>query len=116
MERAAISTSPGFSRYGSTVHKQVYIYGGLDRNPTVLNRSYGMAWGIGGWLLTPYLQIAGAEEAQNMRERVAASITTTFASSYVQEVSLSQALAREAVDEYRKQATGQKFLVNPSLQ
>ena len=116
MERAAISTSPGFSRYGSTVHKQVYIYGGLDRNPTVLNRSYGMAWGIGGWLLTPYLQNAGAEEAQNMRERVAASITTTFASSYVQEVSLSQALAREAVDEYRKQATGQKFLINPSLQ
>ena len=116
MERAAISTSPGFSRYGSTVHKQVYIYGGLDRNPTVLNRSYGMAWGIGGWLLTPYLQIAGPEEAQNMRKRVAASITTTFASSYVQEVSLSQALAREVVDEYRKQATGQKFLINPSLQ
>ena len=57
-----------------------------------------------------------AEEAQNMRERGAASITTTFASSYVQEVSLSQALAREAVDEYRKQATGQKFLINPSLQ
>jgi NADPH2:quinone reductase len=115
MERAAVSQEAGFSRYGSTVHKQVYIYGGLDRSVTVLNRSFGMAWGIGGWLLTPYLQIVGAEEAQNMRDRVASSITTTFASSYAKEVSLTEALSQGAVDEYRKQATGQKFLINPSL-
>ena len=115
MERAAVSQDASFSRYGSTVHKQVYIYGGLDRNVTTLNRSFGMAWGIGGWLLTPYIQIAGAEELQKMRERVSSSITTTFASSYTREVSLTEALSKAAVDEYRKQATGQKFLINPSL-
>jgi NADPH:quinone reductase len=36
----------GLSRYGSTVHKQVYIYGSLDKSPTELTRNYGMAWGI----------------------------------------------------------------------
>jgi NADPH2:quinone reductase len=115
MERAAVSQDAAFSRYGSTVHKQVYIYGGLDRNVTTLNRSFGMAWGIGGWLLTPYIQIAGAEELQKMRDRVSGSITTTFASSYTKEVSLTDALSKAAVDEYRKQATGLKFLINPSL-
>lgn len=115
MERAAVSQDAAFSRYGSTVHKQVYIYGGLDRNVTTLNRSFGMAWGIGGWLLTPYIQIAGTEELQKMRERVSSSITTTFASAYTREVSLTDALSKAAVDEYRKQATGQKFLINPSL-
>jgi len=28
--------------------KQVYIYGVLDFSPTILNRAYGMTWGIGG--------------------------------------------------------------------
>ena len=93
----------------------MYIYGGLDRSSTVLNRSFGMAWGIGGWLLTPYLQLVGNEEVQKMRERVASSITTTFASSYAKEVSLQGALSEEAVNEYRKQATGLKYLINPSL-
>ena len=74
-----------------------------------------MALGIGGWLLTPYIQIAGAEELQKMRDRVSGSITTTFASSYTKEVSLTDALSKAAVDEYRKQATGLKFLINPSL-
>src|SRR5271170_4900425 len=55
MEEAASSTAAEYSRYGSTVHKQVYIYGGLDTGPTVLTRNFGMAWGIGGWLLTPFL-------------------------------------------------------------
>ncbi len=117
MEDAALASikDTAFSRYGSTVHKQMYIYGGLERSSTVLNRSFGMAWGVGGWLLTPYLQLVGNEEVQQMRERVASSITTTFASSYAKEVSLQGALSQEAVNEYRKQATGLKYLINPSL-
>jgi NADPH2:quinone reductase len=102
-----------YSRYGSTTHKQVYIYGGLDTSPTVLNRGFGMAWGIGGWLLTPFLQSIGPEAFQTLRQRVAAELHTTFASSYTQEVSLSEALAPEAFSVYAKQATGEKFLMTP---
>jgi NADPH2:quinone reductase len=80
MEAAALRKGSGYSRYGSTTHKQLYIYGGLDRGPTVLNRAFGMAWGVGGWLLTPFLVKIGAERAQQLRERVAAEIKTTFAS------------------------------------
>src|SRR5580698_4185423 len=61
MEAALTAKSAEYSRYGSTTHKQVYIYGGLDRGPTVLHRNFGMAWGIGGWLLTPFLQSIGPE-------------------------------------------------------
>jgi NADPH:quinone reductase len=113
MEKAASATAGEYSRYGSTVHKQVYIYGGLDTSPTVLTRSYGMAWGIGGWLLTPFIQSAGAETFGRLRARVAAELTTTFASSYTREVSLAGMLRPEAFNEYVKRATGEKFLVTP---
>lgn len=113
MEAAANRTAGGFSRYGSTVYKQVYIYGGLDRSPTTLVRNYGTAWGIGGWLLTPFLQKIGPQAAQELRERVAAEIKTTFASSYSKHVSLAGALAREAISVYGKQATGEKYLIEP---
>lgn len=106
----------GFNRYGSSTHKQVYIYGGLDRGPTELMRSFGMAWGIGGWLLPPFLERIGPDAAQALRERVAREIKTTFASSYTQEVSLRGALALEAISRYAKQATGEKFLVRPQLE
>ena len=113
---AALSRNAGeFSRYGSTTHKQVYIYGGLDRGATTLNRGYGMAWGIGGWLLPPFLQKIGHEAAQALRDRVAAEIKTTFASSYTHEVTLAQALSAEALKEYALQATGKKYLVRPDL-
>ena len=115
MEVAANKTAKEYSRYGSTVHKQAYIYGGLDRSPTLLSRGYGMAWGVGGWLLTPFLQKIGFAGAQKLRERVAAEITTTFASQYTREVSLAGALSREAIDVYSRQATGEKYLINPSL-
>ena len=82
MEMAANKTATGYSRYGSTIHKQVYIYSGLDRSPTAITRTFGMAWGIGGWLLTAFLRKIGPEAAQQLRERVAAEITTTFASHY----------------------------------
>ena len=113
MEKAASASAGEYSRYGSTVHKQVYIYGGLDTSPTVLTRSYGMAWGIGGWLLTPFIQNAGAETFGRLRARVAAELTTTFASSYTREVSLAGMLRPDAFNEYVKRATGEKFLVTP---
>ncbi|MET0896392.1 MAG: zinc-binding dehydrogenase [Mycobacterium sp.] len=113
MEEAASATAAEYSRYGSSVHKQVYIYGGLDTGPTVLTRNFGMAWGIGGWLLTPFLGGAGADTVGRLRVRVAAELTTTFASSYTQEVSLAGMLAPEAFNAYDKRATGEKFLVAP---
>ena len=114
MEEAANSTAAEYSRYGSTVHKQVYIYGGLDTSPTVLTRNFGMAWGVGGWLLTPFLQNAGAETVGRLRARVAAELTTTFASTYTREVSLSGMLRPDAFNSYVKRATGEKFLVTPN--
>ena len=114
MEAAANLTAKEYSRYGSTVHKQVYIYGGLDRGPTELNRNFGMAWSVGGWLLTPFLQKIGFDAAQKLRERVVAELKTTFASHYTQEVSLADALSLDAIGVYGKQATGEKYLINPN--
>jgi NADPH2:quinone reductase len=113
MEVAANKTAKEYSRYGSTTHKQVYIYGGLDRGPTEFNRAFGMAWGIGGWLLTPFLQRIGYPAAQKLRERVAAEIKTTFASAYAKEISLAEALRVEEIAVYGKQATGGKYLIGP---
>jgi NADPH:quinone reductase len=113
MERAANASAAEYSRYGSTVHKQVYIYGGLDTGPTTLTRDFGMAWSLGGWLLTPFLIGAGAEVVGRLRARVAAELTTTFASAYTSEVSLAGMLAPEAFNAYNKRATGEKFLVTP---
>jgi NADPH2:quinone reductase len=113
METAAVKAMPEYSRYGSDVYKQVYIYGGLDLSPTVLTRSFGFSWGLGGWLLTPFLQRAGGERVMAMRARVAAEIKTTFASHYTAEASLRGALMPEAVAVYSKQATGEKYLIKP---
>ena len=114
MEAAQGAKMGEFSRYGSTTHKQVYIYGGLDRSPTTLNRSFGMAWGLGGWLLTPFLQKIGVDAANALRQRVADEITTTFASAYTAEISLAQMLEEQHLMTYAKQATGEKYLVVPS--
>ncbi|MEE2675016.1 MAG: zinc-binding dehydrogenase [Myxococcota bacterium] len=113
MEAALSRGDAEFNRYGSETHKQVYIYGGLERSQTVLERSYGMAWGVGGWLLPPFLKRVGPEAAQGLRERVAAEIKTTFASHYTQEVSLAEALEIDRIADYGRQATGEKYLVNP---
>ncbi|WP_431231361.1 zinc-binding dehydrogenase [Mycolicibacterium psychrotolerans] len=113
MEVAASAKAGEYSRYGSDVHKQVYIYGALDTSPTVLTRNFGMSWGIGGWLLTPFLATAGAETIGRLRTRVAAELTTTFASNYTREVSLAGMLKPDAFTEYVKRATGEKFLVTP---
>jgi NADPH2:quinone reductase len=113
MEIAANKTAKEYSRYGSDTYKQVYIYGGLDPAPTILNRSFGMQWGLGGWLLTPMIGRIGMERFQQMRERVAKEIKTTFASHYTQEISFEEMLQPETIRTYAKQATGEKFLVNP---
>jgi NADPH:quinone reductase len=111
---AALSAGAEFSRYGSPVHKQVYIYGGLDRGPTELTRGFGMAWGIGGWLLTPFLLKAGPEKVAAMRQRVAEELTTTFASQFTDEVSLAGALQLDAIAAYSRHATGKKYLIRPA--
>ena len=113
MEAAAVRTMTEYNRYGSDVYKQVYIYGGLDRSPTTLSRNFGFSWGLGGWLLSPFLQKVGMEKVMAMRARVAEEINTTFASHYTSEVSLPGALSVEAMAVYGKQATGEKVLIKP---
>lgn len=115
MEAALNRNAKEYSRYGSTTHKQVYLYGRLDTSPTLLERDYGMAWGVGGWLLTPFLQKIGPAAAQRLRERVAAEVKTTFASRYTREVSLAGALQAESIAAYGRRATGAKYLIRPSL-
>lgn len=114
MERAASRNAAEYSVYGSTSHKQVYLYGGLDTSPTVLNRAYGMAWGVGGWLLPPFLQRIGTKRMLELRQRVGNEITTTFASHYTQEISLNDALQADIAKRYYQKSTGEKFLVNPN--
>ncbi|MDX2418952.1 MAG: zinc-binding dehydrogenase [Xanthomonadales bacterium] len=113
METAAARLMTEYNRYGSDVYKQVYVYGFLDRNPTNLRINYGFSWGLGGWLLTHFLQKAGTPKMLEMRARVAAGLKTTFASHYSREISLTQALDVQTMAEYSKQATGEKFLINP---
>ncbi len=114
MEVALNKTATSYSRYGSTTHKQVYIYGSLNTGPVELVRNYGMAWGVGGWLLTPFLQKIGRPDQQRLRQRVVAGLKTTFASHYTRVVSLPEALQLENIATYAKRATGEKFLINPN--
>jgi NADPH:quinone reductase-like Zn-dependent oxidoreductase len=114
MEAAANRSAKVYSRYGSSVHKQVYVYGGLDPRPIELSRAFGMAWGVGGWLVFPYMQKIGAADSRRLRQRVAAELKTTFASHYTRVVSLQEALKLENIAIYSKRATGEKFLINPN--
>jgi NADPH:quinone reductase-like Zn-dependent oxidoreductase len=115
MEIAASRDASTYSRYGSTTFKQLYIYGGLDMSPTELSRSYGFSWAVGGWLLTPFLMKAGPAEVERLRQRVVDEIKTTFASQYTRTISLVDALKLENIAVYNRRATGEKFLINPSL-
>jgi NADPH:quinone reductase-like Zn-dependent oxidoreductase len=114
MEAAANKNAKVYSRYGSNVYKQVYIYGGLDTGPTELNRTFGMTWGLGGWLLFQFLQKIGPADAMKLRQRVVAELKTTFASHYTQVVSLQEALQLSHIAAYGKRATGEKYLINPN--
>lgn len=115
IEAAASAKAGAYSRYGSTQFKQLYIYGGLDTGPTVLNRGgFGFSWSIGGFLLTPFLLKAGAEVNARMRARVMAELKTTFASRYSHTISLSDVLEPEIAAAYNRKATGEKYLIDPS--
>lgn len=115
MESAINRSAKEYSRYGSAVHKQVYLYGHLDPRPTEIQRTFGMAWGVGGWLLFPFLQKIGPAAAQALRERVASELKTTFASRYSRTVSLADALSAEAIAFYGARNTGAKVLIDPSM-
>jgi NADPH:quinone reductase len=114
MEAALNRDAKEYSRYGSTTHKQVYLYGGLDTGPTEFHRNFGMAWGIGGWLLFTFIQRIGPAAAQALRQRVVAGLKTTFASHYSKEISLREALQPEEIAVYSQRATGTKYLINPN--
>jgi NADPH:quinone reductase len=114
MELAAEKPPKTYSRYGSTVHKQAYLYGGLDPRPTELVRDYGMAWGIGGWLVMNFMQKVGPAVVAKLKERIASELRTTFLSKYSNEISLADVLQLEVIAAYRKRETGQKYLVNPN--
>jgi NADPH:quinone reductase-like Zn-dependent oxidoreductase len=114
MERVASRQLESYNRYGSNTFKQLYIYGALDLSPTILNRSFGFSWSVSGWLLTPFLQKAGAETGQRLRERVAAEFRTTFASHYSDTISLRDVLRPDVAHAYDRKGTGSKYLIDPS--
>jgi NADPH2:quinone reductase len=113
MEAALNRSAKEYSRYGSATHKQVYLYGGLDTGPTEIVRNFGMTWGVGGWLLFPFLQKIGPAAVQALKQRVASELKTTFASHYARRVSMAEALQLATIAEYGKRATGEKFLIEP---
>jgi NADPH2:quinone reductase len=114
MEAAISRKATQYSRYGSATHKQVYVYGGLGQGPIELNRNFGMAWGVGGWLVTPFLQKIGPAATQRLKLRVASELKTTFASAYAGEISLTEALDLGIIAVYSRAATGHKYLINPN--
>ncbi|MFN0164577.1 MAG: zinc-binding dehydrogenase [Burkholderiales bacterium] len=114
MEAALSRKVTEYNRYGTSIHKQVYLYGTLDTSNTEIVRNFGFCWGMGGWLLFNFLGKIGPAAAQKLRERVAAELKTTFASSYSHEVSLAGALQMQAISVYGKRATGAKYLINPN--
>ncbi len=113
MEAAAVRRMKTYSRYGSDAYKQVYIYGALDVSPTILNRNFGLTWGLGGFLLTPFLQKAGPDVNARMRRRVIDELTTTFKSTYSHEITLAQALDPDTLRAYNAKRTGEKYLIRP---
>ena len=113
MEAALNRNAKEYSRYGSATHKQVYLYGGLDTSPTEFSRNFGMAWGMGGWLLFPFLMKIGRAKNQELRARVAAELKTTFASHYSQRLSMAEALKLDNIAVYNRRATGEKLLLEP---
>jgi NADPH2:quinone reductase len=114
MEAALTRDAKEYSRYGSDTHKQVYLYGTLDTGPTEFVRNFGFSWGMGGWLLFPFMNKAGPEVVARLRKRVVDELKTTFASHYSHEVTLAQALTEPAIRRYYARTTGDKYLIVPS--
>lgn len=116
MERGAVNRMTEYSRYGSSTFKQLYVYGALDTLPMVLDRlAFGFQWSVSGWLLTPFMQKAGPETVSRMRKRVFDELTTTFATRYTRTIGLAEALEPEMLRAYERKATGEKFLIDPTL-
>ena len=113
MERALSRNASGLNTYGSDQHKQVYIYGRLAQGPVTLGQSYGMHWGVGGWLLTPFLQKIGMEKMGELQARVANEIKTTFSSNITDTLSLSEAIDPANIARYMPKKTGEKYLIKP---
>lgn len=113
MEAALLRQATGYSRYGSTVHKQVYLYGALEPGPTTIHRNVGMSWGVGGFLLWPALNRLGPARTAELKARVAAELHTTFASHYAGAIGLAEVLQPASAARYLRRATGEKFLVRP---
>ena len=115
MEAAAAAKLREYTRYGSDVLKQVYIYGSLDTGPTILQRNFGLTWSLSGWLLWPFLKKIGPAAESRLRDRVVAELHTTFASPYAKVIPLADALRPEVIAAYGQRATGGKYLINPNL-
>ena len=113
MERAQPPLE-SWTPYGTTVHKQVYIYGALDFSPTVIDRRFGLTWGVGGYLLTNAMGRLGGEAIGRMRARVIAEAKTTFASSYARTIGLADVLDLDAMAVFARRSTGTKYLIDPS--
>jgi NADPH:quinone reductase len=113
MERAQPPLA-SYTPYGTAVHKQVYIYGSLDFSPTVIDRKFGLTWGVGGYLLTNALGRLGGEAIGRMRARILAEAKTTFASRYAQTIGLGEVLEPEVLAVFARRSTGTKYLIDPS--
>lgn len=113
MEQVAGSKEGSYSRYGSRTRKQVYIYGVLDPGPTTLTRSYGMAWRVGGWLMTWFMESLEPAAAKRLRDCVAERLTTTFCTEYSAEISLEECLSPGAIRAYARRGTASKYLLMP---
>jgi NADPH2:quinone reductase len=114
MEEALSAKAGSYSRYGSPIHKRIYIYGVLNPGPKMLEGNLGAAWGVGGWLMTWFYEKIDSATAQRLRDRVTNELTTTFASHYSSEISLADVLSPEIIVAFSRRATGEKFLICPS--
>ncbi|AKQ42470.1 putative NADH oxidoreductase [Aurantiacibacter atlanticus] len=113
MERVAAAKLPEFNRYGSDQPKKMYIYGRLDKSPTILTPAFGFQWTVSGWLLMPFLASCDMSTLTSMRKRVVSGLKTTFASSYKTRVGLDEMLTKAAFLDYAQMKTGEKYLVTP---
>lgn len=114
MERVLSRDVQRYSPYGSSVRKQAHVYGRLDPGPLEIDLGIGFAWDVSGWLLTPFLAELAPDRFARLRDRVAAELTTTFASTYGAEIDLDDVLDPAVIAGFAGRGTGQKYLIRPS--